>query len=44
MKEDLYSTKVFKHDGSTLTVYQAKTTKNVLLFSTMHATVDIGDD
>ena len=44
MKEDLYATKVFKHDGCTLTVCQAKTTKNVLLLSTMHATVDTGDD
>ena len=44
IKEDLYTTKVFKHDGCTLTVYQAKTTKNVLLLSTMHSTVDIDDD
>ena len=42
MKKDLYATKVFKHDGCTLTVYQAKTTKKVLLLSTMHATVDSG--
>ena len=44
MKEDLYPTKVFKHDGCTLTVYQAKTTKKVLLLCTMHATVHTGDD
>ena len=44
MKEDFYTTKVFKHDGCTLTVYQAKTTKNVLLVSSMHATVDTGDN
>ena len=44
MKEDLYATKVFKHDGCTLTIYLAKTTKNVLLLSTMHATVDTGND
>ena len=43
MKENLYATKVFKHDGCILTVYQAKTTKNVLLLSTMHATVDASD-
>ena len=36
IKKDLYTTKVFKHDGCTLTVYQAKTTKKVLLLSTMH--------
>ena len=40
----LYATKVFKHDGCTLTVYQAKTTKNVQLLSTLHTTVDTGDD
>ena len=44
MKKDLYTTKVFKHDGCTLTVYRAKTSKNVLLLSTMHSTVDTGDD
>ena len=44
IKEDLYTIKVFKHNGCTLKVYQAKTTKNVLLLSTMHSTVDIGDD
>ena len=44
MKENLYSIKVFKHDGCTLTVYQGETTKNVSLLSTMHATVDTGDD
>ena len=44
MKEDLYTTKIFKHDCCTLTVYQATTAKNVLLLSTMHSTVDIGDD
>ena len=43
MKEDLYTTKVFKHDGCTLTVYQAKTTKNVFLLTIMHSTVDTGD-
>ena len=44
MKEDFYTTKIFKHDCCTLTVYQAKTAKNVLLLSIMHSTVDIGDD
>ena len=43
MKKDLYATKVFKHD-CTLTVYLAKATKNVLLFSRMHAAIDLGDD
>ena len=44
IKENLYTTKIFKHDGCTLTVYQAKTAKNVLLLSTMRSTVYIGDD
>ena len=44
IKEDLYTTKVFKHESYTLTVYQAKTAKNVFLLSTMHSTVDIGGD
>ena len=44
IKEDLYKTKVFNHDGCTLTVYQAKTTKNVFLLSAMHLTVDTGND
>ena len=44
MKEDLYTTKAFKYDGCTLTVYQAKTIKNVLLLTTMHFTVDTGDN
>ena len=43
MKEDLCASKVFKHDGATLTVYQVKTTKNVLLRSTMYST-DVTDD
>ena len=44
MKKDLYTTKVFQHDGCTLTVYLAKTTKNVFLLTTMHFTVNTGDD
>ena len=44
MKEDLHSTKVFKHDYCTLTVDPAKKNKNVLLLSTMHPAVKIGDD
>ena len=36
MKKDHYTTKVFKQDSCTLTVYQAKTTKNVFLLTTMH--------
>ena len=43
-KEDLCTTKIFKHGCCTLTVYQAKTAKNVLLLCTMQSTVDIGDD
>ena len=43
MKKDLYTTKVFKHDGCTTTIYQAKTTKNVLLLTSMHPIVDTVD-
>ena len=44
MKEDLHSTKVFKHDYCTLNVYQDKKNKNVLLLSTVHPAVKISDD
>ena len=44
IKEDLHSTKVFKHDCGTLNVYQDKKNKNVLLLSTVHPAVKIGDD
>ena len=43
-KEDLHSTKMFKHDWFTLNVYQDKKNKNVLLLSTVHPAVKIGDD
>ena len=44
IKEDLHSTKVFKHDYCTLTVDPGKKNKNLLLLSTMHPAVKIGDD
>ena len=44
MNKDLYATKVFKPDCCTLTICQAKTAENVLLLTTMHSTIDIGDD
>ena len=44
IKEDLHSTKIFKHDCFTLNVYQDKKNKNVLLLSTVHPAVKIGDD
>ena len=44
MKVDLHSTKAFKHNSSTLTVYCGKKNKNVLLLCTMHSAVKIGND
>ena len=44
IKEDLHSTKTFIHDCFTLNVYQDKKNKNVLLLSTVHPEVKIGDD
>ena len=43
-KENLYSSMILKHDKSTtLTVYQGKKNKNVLLLSTVHQNVQISD-
>ena len=44
IKEDLDGTKMFKRDCCTLTVYQVEKNKNVLLLSTIHLVVTIGDD
>ncbi|XP_041641302.1 uncharacterized protein LOC121508476 [Cheilinus undulatus] len=43
-REELFSTKVLKHDHATLTVYQGKPRKNVALLSTMHPSVTTGGD
>ncbi|GFW89312.1 ATP-dependent DNA helicase [Trichonephila clavipes] len=40
----LYDTLLLKHDDATLTVYQVKTRKNVLLLSSLHPTVDISNN
>ena len=40
-KESLYSSKILRHGNSTLTVYQGKRKKNVLLLSTVHQHVAI---
>ncbi|KAM9344037.1 uncharacterized protein KZ484_016419 [Pholidichthys leucotaenia] len=40
----LFSTKVLKHEYATLTVYQGKRRRSVLLLSTLHQTVAIGSD
>ncbi|GFT61788.1 DDE_Tnp_1_7 domain-containing protein [Trichonephila clavipes] len=37
----LYDTLLLEHDDITLTVYQAKTSKDVLLLSSLHPTIDI---
>ncbi|XP_041635205.1 uncharacterized protein LOC121504472 [Cheilinus undulatus] len=39
---ELFSTKVLKHEGATLTIYQAKPRKAVTVLSTMHPTVFVG--
>lgn len=40
-KFPLYQSSILKHDNVTLTIYQGKAHKNVLLLSTMHAGIDI---
>ncbi|GFX02597.1 catenin alpha [Trichonephila clavipes] len=40
----LYDTLLLEHDDITLTVYQGKTRKNVLLLSSLHPTADIGNN
>ncbi|XP_061512551.1 uncharacterized protein LOC133393104 [Anopheles gambiae] len=44
VKEKLYFTKAFKSDDTTLTVYQGKTKKNVVLLSSMHRDIRTGND
>lgn len=39
----LYSTQVYKHGDATLTSYQGKVNKNILVLSTMHPSVRISD-
>lgn len=41
-KAPLYETKFMEHDKCTLTVYQGKKQKNVLILSTMHPSIAIG--
>ena len=43
LKLPLYSTRIFKNEGLTLTVYQAKPSKNVLVLSSLHKDVPISD-
>lgn len=42
-RECRYNTRILKNNDSTLTVYQGKPTKNVLLLSTIHRDVTIGE-
>ena len=44
MKAPLHSTKILRNNNMTLTVYQGKTNKNVLLLSTVHRTVKISEE
>ncbi|XP_056221053.1 piggyBac transposable element-derived protein 4-like [Seriola aureovittata] len=41
---ELYSTKVLRHERTTLTIYQGKPRKSVALLSSMHQCVSIGSD
>ncbi|XP_068205034.1 piggyBac transposable element-derived protein 4-like [Palaemon carinicauda] len=41
MKDNLYSTKLYKSGDMTLTVYQGKLKKNVVVFSTFHQDVSL---
>ena len=43
-KSPRYTTKLLVHDGITLTIYRCKPTKNVVLMSTLHPSITIGDD
>ena len=42
-KAPLYSSTILNNEGITLTVYQGKTSKNVLLLSSIHKTVSISE-
>lgn len=41
LRLSLFETKILKYDRCTLTIYQGKRNKNVLLLSTLHGNVDI---
>ena len=43
-KEKLYFTKAFKSNGTSLTVYQRKNKKNVVLLRSMHRDIRTGND
>lgn len=45
-REELYKSKILKHreTGATLTVYQGKRKKNVMVMSTLHASVEINNN
>ncbi len=44
IKMPLYNTLLLKHDDTTLTVYQGKKHKNVLVLSSLHPTVDVDNN
>ncbi|GFY27530.1 piggyBac transposable element-derived protein 4 [Trichonephila clavipes] len=44
VKMPLYDTLLLEHGDITLAVYQGKTCKNVLLLSSLHPTIDIGNN
>ena len=42
--DELYSTRLLKHDNFTLTVYRCKRSKNVVMMSSLHSCVSVGND
>ena len=44
MRNEWFSSHIFQNNTTTLTVYQTKPTENVLLLSSMHHTVSIGNE
>lgn len=44
MKVQLYDTMIWKHDDCTLTVYQGKVHKNVLVLSILHSSIEVGSN
>lgn len=43
-RAELHATRLLKHDDATLTVYQGKKEKHVLLLSTIHPSVNIAEN
>ena len=44
MKEPLHSTTLYKSGDATMTVYQSKAKKNVIIFGTLHPSIAVADN